>query len=245
MKISIHNSHLSGYRNILWFAVLLLLFVACANDDPVLENALNSGHVTGDLGEADSFTSPDGTLLINNDNISTNQTLVQVSLKASDAVSVSQYYFSDISITPLSNAAGWQDLDGITGGGLGKSELGVVIAPTGAGKSIVLDALSLLLGKRVERFSENENIPKSIIEGVFVVDNSKKQFFADNDLDFEIDTVVRREINQKVKSRAFINDTPVLLQVLTAFGKQILVCQYGQCCFSNPDCQKYQYFTTY
>ena len=112
MKISIHNSHLSRCRNILWFAVFLLLFVACANDDPVLENALNRGHVTTDLGEADSFTSPEGTLLINNDNISTNQTLVQVSLKASDEVSVAQYYFSDISTTPLSNAAGWQNLDG-------------------------------------------------------------------------------------------------------------------------------------
>ncbi len=112
MKISIHNSHLSRCRNILWFAVFLLLFVACANDDPVLENALNRGHVTTDLGEADGFTSPEGTLLINNDNISTNQTSVQVTLKASDAVSVAHYYFSNISTTPLSNAAGWQNLDG-------------------------------------------------------------------------------------------------------------------------------------
>ena len=90
----------------------------------------------------------------------------------------------------------------------------VVSGETGAGKSIMLDALSLLLGKRVERFSENANIPKSIVEGVFVIDESKKQFFTDNDLDFETETVVRREINQKGKSRAFINDTPVLLQVL-------------------------------
>jgi len=112
MKISIHNSHLTRCRILLWFAVFLLLFTACANDDPVLENALNQGYVTSDLGEADSFTSPEGTLLINNDNISTNQTLVLVSLKASDEVSVAQYYFSDISTTPLSNAAGWQNLDG-------------------------------------------------------------------------------------------------------------------------------------
>ena len=112
MKLSIHNSHLSRCRNILWFAVFILLIVACANDDPVLENALNRGHVTSDLGEADGFTSPEGTMLINNDNISTNQTLVQVSLKASDLVSVAQYYFSDISTTPLSNATGWQNLDG-------------------------------------------------------------------------------------------------------------------------------------
>jgi len=112
MKVSIHNSHLSRCRNILLFAVFLLLLVACANDDPMLENSLNQGHVTTDLDEADGFTSPEGTLLINNDNISTNQTSIQVTLKASDAVSVAHYYFSNISTTPLSNAAGWQNLDG-------------------------------------------------------------------------------------------------------------------------------------
>ena len=112
MELTFRNSYLVLCRKKLWFAVFLLLFVACANDDPVLENALNQGHVTADLGEADGFTSPEGTLLINNDNISTNQTSVQVTLKASDAVSVAHYYFSDISTTPLSNAAGWQNLDG-------------------------------------------------------------------------------------------------------------------------------------
>ena len=98
----------------------------------------------------------------------------------------------------------------------------VISGETGAGKSIMLDALCLLLGKRVERFSENKDVPKSIIEGVFIIDNSKKQFFKDNDLDFEKETVVRREVNLKGKSRAFINDTPVLLQVLAAFGRQIV-----------------------
>jgi DNA repair protein RecN (Recombination protein N) len=98
----------------------------------------------------------------------------------------------------------------------------VVSGETGAGKSIMLDALSLLLGKRVERFSVDENRSKSTIEAIFVIDSSKKQFFTDNDLDFEEETVVRREINAIGKSRAFINDTPVLLQVLTAFGKQII-----------------------
>ena len=98
----------------------------------------------------------------------------------------------------------------------------VVSGETGAGKSIMLDALSLLLGKRVERFSADENRSKSTIEAVFIIDSSKKQFFIDNDLDFEEETVVRREINAIGKSRAFINDTPVLLQVLTNFGKQII-----------------------
>ena len=98
----------------------------------------------------------------------------------------------------------------------------VVSGETGAGKSIMLDALSLLLGKRVERFSADENRFKSTIEAVFIIDKSKKQFFTDNDLDFEQETVVRREINTIGKSRAFINDTPVLLQVLSDFGKQII-----------------------
>lgn len=115
----------------------------------------------------------------------------------------------------------------------------VVSGETGAGKSIMLDALALLLGKRVERFSENENIQQSIIEGVFTIDDSKKQFFTDNDLDFETETVVRREINQKGKSRAFINDTPVLLQVLAAFGKQILeiYAQHQSVLFKDEDAQ--------
>ena len=98
----------------------------------------------------------------------------------------------------------------------------VVSGETGAGKSIMLDALSLLLGKRVERFSLDENRSKSIIEAIFIIDSSKKKFFIDNDLDFEEETVVRREINSIGKSRAFINDTPVLLQLLTAFGKQFI-----------------------
>ena len=98
----------------------------------------------------------------------------------------------------------------------------VISGETGAGKSIMLDALSLLLGKRVERFSTKENTPKSIIEGIFKVDKSKQSFFIENDLDFEEETLVRREIISNGKSRAFINDTPVLLNVLTAFGKQII-----------------------
>lgn len=98
----------------------------------------------------------------------------------------------------------------------------VVSGETGAGKSIMLDALSLLLGKRVERFSVDNKTPKSIIEGVFFIDKSKQVFFEKNNIDFDTETVVRREINANGKSRAFINDTPVLLNVLTLFGQQII-----------------------
>ncbi len=97
----------------------------------------------------------------------------------------------------------------------------VVSGETGSGKSIMLDALLTLLGKRVDRFSQKDT-PKSIIEGVFIIDDSKKKFFSHYDLDFEKETVVRREINDKGKSRSFINDTPVLLSVLTAFGKEMV-----------------------
>ena len=54
----------------------------------------------------------------------------------------------------------------------------VISGETGAGKSIMLEALSLLLGKRVERFSTSKSTPKSIIEGVFVLNNSYKKFFS-------------------------------------------------------------------
>ena len=60
---------------------------------------------------------------------------------------------------------------------------------TGAGKSIMLDALSLLLGKRVERFSTSKSTSKSIIEGVFILKEYHRLFFEDHDLDFEYETI--------------------------------------------------------
>ena len=98
----------------------------------------------------------------------------------------------------------------------------VVSGETGAGKSIMLDALGLLLGKRVERFSVNKTSPKTIIEGIFSVEKSKLEFFKKNHIDFRKLTVIRREITSDGKSRAFINDTPVLLNVLSELGNQII-----------------------
>ena len=98
----------------------------------------------------------------------------------------------------------------------------IVSGETGAGKSIMLDALALLLGKRVDRFSANKTSFKTIIEGVFSIEKSKSVFFAKNDIDFQELTVVRREINLDGKSRAFINDTPVLINVLSEFGNKII-----------------------
>ena len=98
----------------------------------------------------------------------------------------------------------------------------VVSGETGAGKSIMLDALTLLLGKRAEKFSKDKASLKTIIEGTFTVDKSNFSFFKKHDLDFHDLTIIRREMNSDGKSRAFINDTPVLLNVLLEFGNQII-----------------------
>ena len=92
---------------------------------------------------------------------------------------------------------------------------------TGSGKSIILDALSLLLGKRVDRIALNSK-EKSIIEGVFTINNLHKNFFDKHEIDYDETTIIRREINSNGKSRAFVNDTPVLLNILTEIGSKIV-----------------------
>ena len=98
----------------------------------------------------------------------------------------------------------------------------VISGKTGSGKSILLDALCLLLGKRYVRNTSNELDDKIIIEATFLLNDSFNQFFINKDLDFDKETVVRREIKPNGKSRSFINDTPVLLNVLAEFGSLIV-----------------------
>lgn len=98
----------------------------------------------------------------------------------------------------------------------------VISGETGAGKSVMLDALTLLLGKRIERYSIDKTSNKTIIEGEFSIQKSKLPFFKKHDLDFQELTVIRREFNSAGKSRAFINDTPVLLNVLSEFRNKII-----------------------
>jgi DNA repair protein RecN (Recombination protein N) len=103
------------------------------------------------------------------------------------------------------------------------SGLNILTGETGAGKSIILGALSLILGQRAEsRYFFNQQ-KKCVIEGTFKIGAFHlKQFFDDNDLDYEPETVLRREISADGKSRAFVNDTPVNLNALKALGEKLI-----------------------
>lgn len=93
--------------------------------------------------------------------------------------------------------------------------LTIITGETGAGKSILLGALSMILGQRADAGALLDKKKKCIIEGVFLIKNySLQNFFADNELDYEEETCLRREITPEGKSRAFINDTPVNLSLL-------------------------------
>ncbi len=106
--------------------------------------------------------------------------------------------------------------------------LTIMTGETGAGKSIVLDALSLLLGKRADLNSIKDKTRKCIIEGEFLMQESHlKELFESNELDFDEHTIVRRELLPSGKSRAFINDTVVNLNQLQELAP-FLVDIHGQ-----------------
>ena len=104
-----------------------------------------------------------------------------------------------------------------------KDKLSIITGETGAGKSILLGALGLVLGKRADSATlKNRNI-KCIIEAQFSIDNYfLESFFETNDIDFENETIIRREILPSGKSRAFINDTPTTLQVLQSLSEKLI-----------------------
>ena len=88
--------------------------------------------------------------------------------------------------------------------------LTVITGETGAGKSILMGALSLILGTRAETDVLHDKTRKCIVEGLFDIEGLPLQdFFKQNDLDYQPATTLRREINEHGKSRAFINDTPL------------------------------------
>ena len=94
-----------------------------------------------------------------------------------------------------------------------------ITGETGAGKSIILGALSLLLGKRADTTVLKDKDKKSIVEATFSLPNdSLATFFESLDIDFDKETIIRREITPQGKSRSFVNDTPVGLQTLKELG---------------------------
>ena len=104
-----------------------------------------------------------------------------------------------------------------------ESGLTTITGETGAGKSIVLGALSLLLGKRADYSVLRNPEEKCIIEAVFLLDNMDlKSLFLTNDLDYDDHTIIRRELLPQGKSRAFVNDTPVTLTQLQAVAPHLV-----------------------
>lgn len=101
--------------------------------------------------------------------------------------------------------------------------LNIITGETGAGKSIILGALSLILGQRAESkyfFSQDK---KCVIEGNFLLADQKLlEVFEENDLDFANETILRREISIDGKTRSFINDTPVNLSILKQIGERLI-----------------------
>ena len=118
--------------------------------------------------------------------------------------------------------------------------LNIITGETGAGKSIILGALSLILGQRAEsKYFFNQD-KKCVIEGSFLLtDNLLRPLFESNDLDFQKETLLRREIAIDGKSRAFVNDTPVNLGTLKLVGEQLIAIhsQHATQEISNADFQ--------
>ena len=116
--------------------------------------------------------------------------------------------------------------------------LTVITGETGAGKSIIMGALSLILGHRADSPTLFDQSQKCIVEAAFDISGlNLESFFDDNNLDFQEDTIVRREIAVSGKSRAFINDTPVTLPLLKEFTSRLIDIhsQHQNLLFQNAD----------
>lgn len=101
--------------------------------------------------------------------------------------------------------------------------LTIITGETGAGKSILLGALGLLLGQRADTAALSDAAEKCVVEGQFEIKGfSLEPLFLQHDLDYAATTIIRREVNPEGKSRAFINDTPVNLTVLRAVTERLV-----------------------
>lgn len=102
-------------------------------------------------------------------------------------------------------------------------DLNVITGETGAGKSIMLGAVGLLLGKRAETKVLLNEEEKCFVEGEFDISQYKLQpFFNEEELEYDDHTIIRREINPSGKSRAFVNDSPITLDILTRLGQKLM-----------------------
>lgn len=101
--------------------------------------------------------------------------------------------------------------------------LTIITGETGAGKSILLGALSLILGNRADTSVLLDKNEKCIVEGTFKIEQYElNDFFTQNEIDYEPVSILRREINPAGKSRAFINDTPVTINLLKDLGEKLI-----------------------
>ena len=101
--------------------------------------------------------------------------------------------------------------------------LNIITGETGAGKSIMLGAIGLLLGNRADSKALLDEEKKCVIEGVFDIGNyALAPVFQEEDLDYDTQSIIRREISTNGKSRAFINDTPVTLETLKKIGVYLM-----------------------
>ena len=99
----------------------------------------------------------------------------------------------------------------------------IITGETGSGKSILLDALALVLGRRADLSALRNKEEKCVVEAEFVIENyALADFFKQQELDYEPLTIIRREILPSGKSRAFVNDSPVTLDVLSTLAKALI-----------------------
>lgn len=107
--------------------------------------------------------------------------------------------------------------------------LNIITGETGAGKSILIDAMSLLLGERASTEVVRKGAQKSFVEGIFDVELNKKvkSFLDENEIDFQPELIIRREISLKGSNRCFVNDSPVALNIVKELG-DLLVDLHGQ-----------------
>lgn len=104
-----------------------------------------------------------------------------------------------------------------------RSGFSIITGETGAGKSILLGALSLILGQRADSMVLKDKSVKCVVEAVFRVDGlGLEELFLSNDLDYDNFAIFRREINPAGKSRAFINDSPVMLKTMQDIGFRLI-----------------------